>query len=90
MNILILNRRTTVVVFYLYKKGVTHMYGALDIAKYVITKCTKDKHPISNLQLQKILYYIQRELLQQGLAGFSDDMEAWQLDRKSTRLNSSH
>ena len=78
MNILILNRRTTVMVFYLYKEGVTHMYGALDIAKYVITKCTKDKHPISNLQLQKILYYIQRELLQQGLAGFSDDMEAWQ------------
>lgn len=36
------------------------MYSALEIAKYVVNKCTVDRHPISNLQLQKILYYIQR------------------------------
>lgn len=34
------------------------MYTALDMAKYIIDKCTKDRSPISNLQLQKILYYI--------------------------------
>ena len=39
------------------------MYSALSMAKYIIDKCTKDKYPISNLQLQKILYYIQRELM---------------------------
>ena len=54
------------------------MYSALNIAKYIIDKCTKDRVPISNLQLQKILYYIQREFLQQGAMAFSEDIEAWQ------------
>ena len=54
------------------------MYSALNIAKYIIDKCTKDRDPISNLQLQKILYYIQREFLQQGAMAFSEDIEAWQ------------
>lgn len=36
------------------------MYSALSIAKYVIYKCSElENHSISNLQLQKILYYIQ-------------------------------
>ena len=54
------------------------MYSALNIAKYIIDKCTKDRDPISNLQLQKVLYYIQREFLQQGAMAFSEDIEAWQ------------
>lgn len=54
------------------------MYSALNIAKYIIDKCTNDKCPISNLQLQKILYYIQREFLQQGAKAFSEEIEAWQ------------
>lgn len=37
------------------------MYSAMEITKYIINKCTKEKHPISNLQLQKILYYIQKK-----------------------------
>ena len=54
------------------------MYLALEIAKYIIDKCTKDNCPISNLQLQKILYYIQREFLQQGTIAFPENIEAWQ------------
>lgn len=54
------------------------MYSALSMAKYIIDKCTKDKYPISNLQLQKILYYIQREFLQQGATAFPENIEAWQ------------
>lgn len=54
------------------------MYSALNIAKYIIDKCTKEKYPISNLQLQKILYYIQREFLQQGIQAFPEEIEAWQ------------
>lgn len=54
------------------------MYSALNIAKYIIDKCTKERHPISNLQLQKILYYIQREFLQQGIKAFPEEIEAWQ------------
>ncbi|GFI33137.1 MAG: DUF4065 domain-containing protein [Lachnospiraceae bacterium] len=54
------------------------MYSALEIAKYIINKCTKDKCPVSNLQLQKILYYVQREFLQQGTKAFPEEIEAWQ------------
>ncbi len=32
--------------------------NALTIAKYVITKCYNDKHPITNLKLQKMLYFL--------------------------------
>ena len=54
------------------------MYLALEIAKYIIDKFTKVNCPISNLQLQKILYYIQREFLQQGEIAFPEEIEAWQ------------
>lgn len=53
------------------------MYAALDIAKYVVTKCKRDGKPISNLQLQKILYYIQRDYLRSGSIAFQDSIEAW-------------
>lgn len=54
------------------------MYAALEISKYIIDKCTKEKCPISNLQLQKILYYIQKDFLQHELIAFSEEIEAWQ------------
>lgn len=53
-------------------------YTAMNMAKYIIDKCTKDQHPISNLQLQKILYYVQKAFLQNGRVAFGDDIEAWQ------------
>lgn len=53
-------------------------YNAVDLAKYIVTKCTKEDCPISNLQLQKILYYIQREFLQSGMPAFFNRIEAWQ------------
>lgn len=53
-------------------------YTAMNMAKYIIDKCTKDQHPISNLQLQKILYYVQKAFLQSGKVAFGDDIEAWQ------------
>lgn len=55
------------------------MYNALDIADYVIFKCISDNHPITNLQLQKILFFIQKEfLLKKGTEAFMNRMEAWQ------------
>ncbi|MBE3030128.1 DUF4065 domain-containing protein [Campylobacter sp. RM9344] len=51
---------------------------ALDVSKYILTKCNKDGQPISNLQLQKMLYYIQYEFLTNyGKPLFDDDFEAW-------------
>ncbi len=55
------------------------MYKALDIAKYVVNKCTVEEHPVSNLQLQKILYYIQKDFLYRfNEPAFSEAIEAWQ------------
>lgn len=53
-------------------------YKALDVAKYIVNKCSVENTPISNLQLQKILYYIQRFFLQnKKKALFVDEIEAW-------------
>ena len=54
------------------------MYTALDLSKYIVKKCIDDGHPINNLQLQKILYYIQKDFLSRGDLAFLDDIEAWQ------------
>lgn len=54
------------------------LYTAIDVAKYVINKCTIEQHAISNLQLQKILYYIQRTYLRNNNMIFDEDFEAWQ------------
>ncbi|NFG59619.1 DUF4065 domain-containing protein [Clostridium botulinum] len=56
------------------------MYTALEIAKYIINKCIKLNRPVSNLQLQKILYYVQGEYMKQnnGNSLFEDDIVAWQ------------
>lgn len=56
------------------------MLSALDVAKYVIEKCRKLGRPISNLQLQKILYYIQGFFLAvYDRALFSEPIYAWKL-----------
>lgn len=56
------------------------MYTALEVAKYIINKCIGLGRPISNLQLQKILYYVQGEYMSKtnGEPLFEDNFEAWQ------------
>lgn len=50
---------------------------ALDLARYILTKCKKDVQPINNLELQKILYYVQYKFLAKyGKPLFDDDFEA--------------
>lgn len=54
------------------------MYDVQLIARYVINRCTQNERPISNLKLQKILYFIQAEfLVSMNKACFKDDIEAW-------------
>ena len=53
-------------------------YKALDLAKYIVQKCIDDDCPISHLQLQKILYFIQEAFLRNGHPAFPDPIEAWQ------------
>lgn len=53
-------------------------YEVFDIAKYIIQKSNEDGYPVSNLQLQKMLYYVQREFLQKKRYPlFSAEFEAW-------------
>lgn len=54
------------------------MYKALDLANYIVDKCIKDDAPITNLQLQRILYFIQTDFLKRGSQAFSDYIEAWE------------
>ena len=54
------------------------MRKAKSVANYIIAYALKIGHPISNLQLQKILYYIQVHFLKNtGVPFFKDDIEAW-------------
>lgn len=53
------------------------MYKAIDLANYIVDKCIKDSTPITNLQLQRILYIVQKDFLKRGYQAFSDDIEAW-------------
>lgn len=53
------------------------MYKAIDLANYIVDKCIKDNTPITNLQLQRILYFIQKDFLKRGSPAFSDYIEAW-------------
>lgn len=53
---------------------------ALNVAKYIISWCATNGAPVSNLKLQKILYFAQGEYYQQtGQLLFDDDFLAWRL-----------
>lgn len=54
------------------------MYKAIDLANYIVDKCIKDNAPITNPQLQRILYFVQKEFLKRGSQAFSDYIEAWE------------
>ena len=55
------------------------MYSVLDVARYVVSKAIRDKTPITNMELQNLLYLIQREFLRvKGKAAFRESIEAWQ------------
>lgn len=55
------------------------MRKAKSVANYVIAYGMKIGHPVNNLQLQKILYYIQVHFLKKkGIPFFKEEIEAWQ------------
>ena len=56
------------------------MYDALDVAEYVIFYEDRRSRPVSNLRLQKLLYFVQAQFwATRNHACFSDSMEAWKL-----------
>lgn len=53
-------------------------YAAMDIARYAINYCIDLGKPISNLKLQKILYYIQAAfLVEKGAPCFEEPISRW-------------
>lgn len=55
-------------------------YDVLDVSRYVINYSNDKEYGISNLKLQKILYFIQAYFLTnepKGSACFNDKIEAW-------------
>lgn len=64
------------------RKGTYHMkdgkYSALDIAKYIVNY-GKENDEITNLKLQKLLYFIEAKFMKEnsGESLFYDQLEAW-------------
>lgn len=53
------------------------MYSVLDVARYVVARSNR-AGTISNLKLQKVLYFIQAEfLVVQDAPCFAEQIEAW-------------
>lgn len=51
---------------------------AVELAKYIIDKCTKEERPISNLQLQKMLYFLFMDVYKKYKQFlFKNRIEAW-------------
>lgn len=56
------------------------MERAMNVAKYIVTKCMNDGVPINNTQLQKILYVVQLTFLRERDESlFAENFEAWRL-----------
>lgn len=54
------------------------MYSAIEVAKYVINRSQEIDSPVSNLKLQKILFYIQAAMLVKlKKPCFRDEIIAW-------------
>lgn len=56
------------------------VYSAVDVAKHIVTYCTQKNKPVSNLKLQKLMYYSWIDFYKETKnALFLDDICAWQL-----------
>lgn len=54
------------------------MYSVLDVCRYVISYCNRKRYLLSNLKLQKLLYFIQAYFLTScNRPCFREDIEAW-------------
>ena len=54
------------------------VFSALEVARHIVNYSYSSKQYISNLKLQKILYFVQAKfLISQGRVCFADNIEAW-------------
>ena len=53
------------------------MYRALELAKHIINQSIENHSPVTNLQVQNILYAVQKDCLKHDDIAFTDLFEAW-------------
>ena len=54
------------------------MYSAIDVAEYIVEYCNDHNYGVSNLKLQKLLYFVQAYfLIASQNACFYEEIEAW-------------
>ena len=54
------------------------VYDVLDISRYIINKCNEKNYIISNLKLQKLLYFVQGfSMVLNKKKCFDDNIQAW-------------
>lgn len=59
-------------------KRKSESYNVLDIARYIINYCNEHGYGVSNLKLQKILYFVQAAFLVNiNKKCFNESIEAW-------------
>ena len=60
------------------QNGGEGMYSAIDIARYIIKYSNEKEYRVSNLKLQKLLYFVQAYfLISLDKPAFSERIEAW-------------
>ena len=60
------------------KSNKERVYNVLDVSRYVINYCNKNNYWVSNLKLQKILYFVQALFITtKGVECFIEEIEAW-------------
>jgi len=65
---------------FLFKKHEPRIYDVLDIARYIINYSHEKDYLVSNLSLQKLLYFVQAHFLvssKEKAPLFKDKIEAW-------------
>ena len=62
------------------ERGMDMRYNAMEVARYIITRCSEKGRAISNLKLQKMLYFLWVDFYKKtNRKLFLDDICAWQL-----------
>lgn len=53
-------------------------YSSMSVANYIVNSAIDKEKPVSNLKLQKLLYYVQAaSLVENNVPMFDDDISAW-------------
>lgn len=64
---------------YLYQKSedIEPLYDVNLLAKYILNTCIEDNYPITNTQLQYLLFRIQTSAILKGKLAFRENFEVW-------------